>query len=109
MAKICCIGDRDSIKGFAALGLDIFVCEEDEAADKVLKQAVDNGYAVIYITEYLAALAKKQVDRIDKSPDLCVVPIPSVKANSGIGVKRLSEAVEKAVGSDIIFNKESTK
>ena len=33
-----------------------------------------------------------------------VIPIPGVRGNTGIGTKRLSSFVEKAVGSDIIFN-----
>ena len=32
-----------------------------------------------------------------------VIPIPGVKGNTGLGIRRLSQSVEKAVGADIIF------
>lgn len=103
MVKLAVIGDRDSIKGFAALGLEIFICEDESYAESIFKNAVDAGYGVIFITENLAEVLAKQIEKTDKMLSPSVVPIPSVNRNNGIGFKRLSAAVEKAVGSDIIF------
>ena len=59
MYKIAVMGDRDSIYGFAAVGLEPFpVTEKEEAAAK-LKELVDGEYAVIYMTEALASLLEK--------------------------------------------------
>jgi V/A-type H+-transporting ATPase subunit F len=33
-----------------------------------------------------------------------IIPVPGLKGNNGIGRQRLSDFVERAVGSDIIFN-----
>ena len=52
MYKIAVMGDKDSIYGFASIGLDIFPVYEPQVAIKTLRRIVDGGYAVIYITAY---------------------------------------------------------
>lgn len=107
MVKIAVMGDSESIKGFAALGLNIFVCEDNDTAIECFKKISSEGYGLIYITEYLCEVLSRQIEKADKNLNLNIVPIPGVSQNNGIGVKRLKMAVEKAVGSDIIFNKEN--
>lgn len=105
MVKIAVIGDTESIKGFAAVGLDIFPCDRDAQATSIFKRVVDAGYGIIYITEHLSSLLTKEIEKTDERLSPSVVPIPGADGNTGIGTARLKAAVEKAVGSDIIFNK----
>jgi V/A-type H+-transporting ATPase subunit F len=35
-----------------------------------------------------------------------IIPIPGVSANTGMGMRNVKKSVERAVGSDIIFNNE---
>ena len=105
MAKICVLGDSESIKGFAALGLEIFICEDDLSADDIFKRLCNEGYGLIFVTEHLCQVLEKDIEKVDRQISVNVVPIPGVGKNNGIGVGRLKAAVEKAVGSDIIFNK----
>ncbi len=105
MVKIAVMGDAESIKGFAAVGLETFTCEDDEKAAETLKSIENAGYGIIYITERLATVLKKEIQKLDKRLMPSVVAIPGVSGNTGIGTELLKEAVEKAVGSDIIFNK----
>ena len=105
MIKIAVLGDTESIKGFAAVGLEIFPCDREEDAQEIFKRIVDSGYGVIYVTEYLASVLHREIEKTDKKLTPSVVPIPGAFGNNGIGIARLKETVEKAVGSDIIFNK----
>lgn len=106
MAKnIAVIGDSESIKGFSAIGLDIYPCDESENAPHLLRNIADSeDYAVIYLTEEVYNITLKERDRYSERLIPAIIPIPGVKGNSGAGVRRLSSFVEKAVGSDIIFN-----
>lgn len=104
MVKLAVFGERESIKGFAAVGLDIFPCDRDEDAPAQFKKIVDAGYGVIYITEHFASLLTREIEKTDGQLTPSVVPIPGASGNTGIGVARLKAAVEKAVGSDIVFN-----
>ena len=63
MYKIAVMGDRDSIYGFAALGLEPFPLTDPVVAGKKLRELGESGYAVIYITEALAAQVEPEIDR----------------------------------------------
>ena len=106
MYKIAVLGDRDSIFGFAALGLDIYPVEELQEAANTLKELAKGTYAVIYITEKLASELAKQIEAYDKEELPAIIPIPGVNSNTGIGIRNVKRMVEQAVGSDIIFNNE---
>ena len=53
MAKnIAVIGDSESIKGFSAIGMDIYPCDDNENAPHLFRKIADgDNYAVIFITE----------------------------------------------------------
>ena len=59
---------------------------------------------MIYITESLAAELEDEIEKFAERPLPAIIPIPGVKNNNGIGIANVKKAVEKAVGSDIIFN-----
>ncbi len=105
MAKnIAVMGDSESIKGFSAVGLDIFPCEPEEAASLLRHIADSDTYAVIYLTEEIYGVTEKERARYAERLTPALIPIPGVRGNAGTGKKRLSSFVEKAVGSDILFN-----
>ncbi len=102
MYKIAVMGDKDSIYGFASIGLDIFSVYEPQVAIKTLRRIVDGGYAVIYITEQLATQIESELDRYRSLPTPAIIPIPGVVGNTGLGMRNVSKSVEQAVGSDIL-------
>ncbi len=104
MYKIAVLGDRDSIYGFAALGLEIFPAEEAQAGAKLLHKLANDNYAVIYITEALASQIGEDIDKYRFSQLPAIILIPGVYGNTGEGINAVRRSVEKAVGSDIIFN-----
>lgn len=106
MAKsIAVIGDSESIKGFCAIGLDIYPCDDIQEAPRLLRKISDSdSYAIIFLTDEIFNSTEKERSRYEEKLTPAIVPIPSVKGNSGTGIKRLSKFVEQAVGSDIIFN-----
>ena len=52
--RIAVLGDKDSVLGFKALGLDVFPAETVEEAKQTLHQPAKENYAVIYLTEQYA-------------------------------------------------------
>ena len=98
------MGARDSIYGFAALGLDTFPVTDPAEASKKLRQLAEGEYAVVYITEALAAQIQAEIDRYRLAPLPAIIPIPGVSGNTGMGILNVKKSVEQAVGSDIIFN-----
>lgn len=106
MYKIAVLGDRDSIYGFAALGLDTYPVADRETAIKVFRKIVDQSYAVIYITESLQEELSVEIDAYRTVCLPAIIPIPGVSGNTGKGMLNVKKSVEQAVGSDIIFNME---
>ncbi len=106
MYKIAVMGERDSIFGFAALGLDTYAVTSDEETLKTFKQICGGQYAIIYITEALQAKLGDELDKYRTEPLPAIIPIPGISGNTGMGMLNVKRSVEQAVGSDIIFNNE---
>ena len=106
MAKnIAVLGDGESIKGFSAVGLDIFPCDDAAEAGALLRRVADSDrYAVIYLTESVYLSNGQGARALRRAADACHHPHSGCDRQQGHGRKRLSSFVEKAVGSDIIFN-----
>lgn len=104
MYRIAVLGDRDSIYGFASLGLDIFPVSDSETGARTLRSLAERDYAVIYITEALAKELEPALERYREATLPAVIPIPGVRGNTGMGIRMVKKSVEQAVGSDIIFN-----
>ncbi|MEG1427054.1 MAG: V-type ATP synthase subunit F [Oscillospiraceae bacterium] len=104
MYRIAVLGDRDSIYGFAALGLDVYPVLSAEEGGKTLKSLADGRYAVIYITESLCKDLEHELAHYRSAPLPAIIPIPGVTGNTGVGIRMVKKSVEQAVGSDIIFN-----
>lgn len=103
MYKIGVIGDRESVMGFKALGLDVFPCEESEEGKKILHTIAKDDYAIIYITEGLASELKKDIGKYNDSKIPAIIPIPSREGATGQGMDSVRKSVERAVGADILF------
>lgn len=96
------IGDRASVYGFAALGLDTYYVTAADEAKRLIRRLENENCAVIYITEQLAEIIKDELERLNEAPLPAVIPIPGVYGNTGMGMRAVNESVIKAVGSDIV-------
>jgi len=101
MYKIAVLGDRDSVMGFKALGLDTFFAEDAEEARHTLHQLARENYAIIYVTEQLAANLSADIARYKTEVTPAVILIPGKTGTLGIGAQALQSAIERAVGADI--------
>ncbi|MDD5796320.1 MAG: V-type ATP synthase subunit F [Oscillospiraceae bacterium] len=104
MYRAAVIGDRDSVYGFAALGLDVNIIEHGEDPSQEFRRLCEGEYAVIYVTEALAAQLEREIEHYSEQRTPAIILIPGVTGNTGEGIKAVKKSVEKAVGSDIIFN-----
>ena len=103
MYKIGVIGDRESILGFKAVGLDVFPTDDPEEARRILKRIAKEDFAIIYITEQLYQHLLKEADAYTDSRLPAVIPIPGKDGTLGIGMTSVKKSVERAVGADILF------
>ncbi len=100
MYKIAVVGDRDSISGYAAIGMTVVPVQSGEAALEAVSNLAGAGYGVIFVTENVYDTVNESFPREGALP--AVIPIPGASGNTGTGMADVSRFVEKAVGSDII-------
>lgn len=103
MYRIAVLGEYDSIYGFASIGLSIFPASDAEDGAKKLRNLAEQEYAIIYVTERLAAQIEPEIERYRQRKLPAVILIPDVSGETSAGIAGIKKCVEQAVGSDILF------
>ena len=102
MYRIAVIGDPDSVLGFKALGMEVCPAEDVEHGREALNRMARENYAIIYMTEQLASQLKHDIDRYKDALTPAIILIPGKEGSLGIGMANVTNAVERAVGADIL-------
>lgn len=104
MYKVGIIGDRESVLGFMALGFSVMEAEDSATARKLLHEAAKSGeYAVLFLVEDYAKDLEEDMARYKDVPLPAVTVIPGKTGGAGYGMTHIRNAVERAVGADILF------
>ena len=104
--KIAVIGDKDTVLAFKAVGVDVFDATTTEQAQTLLKKLSQDSYAVVFLAENLAELIPETLAKAKTRAYPAIIPIATGTESSGFGMRGIKSDVEKAIGVDIIFNKE---
>jgi V/A-type H+-transporting ATPase subunit F len=99
------VGDGDSILVFKAAGVDTFPADSPKKAHEIVRK-VAREYPVLFITEDLAAEISDLIKRFDEEAYPAILVIPSKNGSEGYGEQMLKDAMERALGVDILYNKE---
>ncbi len=100
--RIAVLGDRESVLGFKALGLDVHPVETVEEAKSTLHRLAKENCAVVYLTEQLARYMGDELARYKDELTPAVILIPGKEGSLGIGMANVKKSVERAVGADIL-------
>lgn len=103
MHKIGVIGEKGSIPGFGAIGVDVRPIVHTREAVRELQRMKESGYAVIFITEHLAEELREVTELYNKDVLPAIIPIPGIRGKTGMGMKGIKAAVERAAGVDFLF------
>ncbi|GAA0721857.1 V-type ATP synthase subunit F [Clostridium malenominatum] len=102
MYKIGVVGDKDSVLAFKALGIDVYPVSSVEEARKTVDTMAAKMYGVIFVTEQVAKDLEETIERYNREILPAIILIPSNQGTLNIGMKRISDNVEKAVGVNIL-------
>lgn len=105
-AMIGAVGERDAVLALKAVGMEVIPAVTAEEIAQAVKKLVKRGCVVIFITEQAAVLIPETLERYQSEPVPAIIPIPGSRGTEGIGMQRLKKNVEKAIGADILFQKE---
>lgn len=104
MRKVAVMGDKASVLCFKAFGVDVFDCIEANVDEnrKLLDSLVRDGYGTIFVTEQVGVHLEYSISRYMHQVMPIIVLIPNNKGTLGIGLKKISDNVEKAIGINIL-------
>lgn len=99
--KMAIVGDGDSIMVFQAAGVSVFAAEDEKKAREILRK-IAKDYRIIFVTEELARALGEFLKRFDEEPYPVILSIPSRNGSTGYGEELLKNAMERALGVDIL-------
>lgn len=106
MYKVAVMGDKESILGFSAIGIDVFPVYEAEEAKEIIHKLEAENYGIIYVTEKLSLLIEKEIESYRAKNIPAIITIPGNSGSMNIGSNKIKEYAKKAVGIDIVFREE---
>ncbi|MBG9983917.1 V-type ATP synthase subunit F [Aerococcaceae bacterium DSM 111022] len=101
--KIAIIGEKDEIYAYSLLGMKVFyMTASDPELSKNIRQLIQDGYGVLFITEKIAKQIQSLIKQYDDEFMPAIILIPSDYDATSMGLDRLNESVIKAVGRQIL-------
>lgn len=104
--KIAILGDADSILAFKSIGIECFEVYEVDKAKEIIRDLVQKRFAVIFIVEELMEKLESCLAEYKKRPYPAIIPLPGVNGTNGYSMNGIKKDMEKAIGSDILFERE---
>lgn len=105
MAKICFIGERESVGFWRGIGIDVFesTAGDDESAERNIRLAVERKYDLIYITVAAAVPLMDFIEKINLNSDSIITVIPGAElSSSDLSLEKLRRLSIKAIGSNVV-------
>lgn len=104
LGKMAIVGDGDSITVFKAAGVATYPAQDEKHARDLLRKLAKE-YEIIFLTEELARPLSEFLKRFDEEPYPVVLTVPSGNGGTGYGEELLKSAMERALGVDILFDR----
>ncbi|MBQ9145273.1 MAG: hypothetical protein IJX70_02245 [Clostridia bacterium] len=103
--KIAIIGKGQDTLAFKAAGVDAYTAMDSNEARTLLKRLA-HDYKVIFLADVLAVDMQDLLVRMLQDPYPIVMVVPSAAGSNGLVETQLKEQSERALGMDILYNKE---
>lgn len=104
-SDIAIIGSGTGVLAFKAAGVDAYTATDSAAARDILRK-VARDHKVIFLTDVFAKDLDDLLKRMLEQAYPIVVPIPSDEGPNGYAIDRMKEQMERALGVDVLFNRE---
>jgi V/A-type H+-transporting ATPase subunit F len=97
------MGSYDLVIPFQAIGIETVIIDEEnkDSVPRLVAKYAHSQYAILFLEESLFENFRQDVDAINESETLSVVPIPNQAGSRGVGVASIRHSAERAVGMDI--------
>ncbi|GAB4277229.1 MAG: V-type ATP synthase subunit F [Coriobacteriia bacterium] len=105
-AKVAVVGDPTTVAGFRPLGFAVFAVEQPAEARGLWEELAGGEYAVVFVTEAVYAALEDLAVEIEGRPVPAVTIIPGTGPVEGLGEKKLTRAIERALGTSTLLGED---
>jgi len=99
---LAAIGQSSEIYLFNAVGITTIIAKTPQEADEKIRDLANGDCKVIYLEEALYINMSSTPERYAKRAFPIIIPIPSQEGSKGVGLKKIKDNVQKAIGMDIL-------
>jgi|GEM_PF-474202 len=99
--EVAAIGTTDAVLLYNAAGFQTFILKTPAEADKVIFQLSNQKCKIILLDEILYVAMAETTKKYKTTPFPIIMPVPMTDPAQGVGLKKISENVEKAIGINI--------
>ena len=101
MSNVICIGNKNVVMPYSAVGFDIRVVSNAEEAIRAVNEALKGKYSLIFVQEDYYEEISEIIEKTMESAIPVISAIPGPLGASGKAFENLREIIKKAIGADI--------
>ncbi len=101
MSNVICIGNKNVVMPYSAVGFDIRVVSNAEEAIRAVNEALEGEYSLIFVQEDYYEEISEIIEKTMESAIPVISAIPGPLGASGKAFENLREIIKKAIGADI--------
>ncbi len=99
--KIAAVGEHGSVLVFRTAGVRTESAVTAEEAERAVTKLAADGYRVIFVSEVLLEQIPDIVNKYRPVPYPAIIPIPDRAGATGYSMKKITDNMEKAIGTNI--------
>lgn len=100
--KLAILGEKKSILGFKALGIETFGIANRDDVQQALTEIEKNQYAILFVTEEIIDQYTGEIESLYQKTLPAILVIPGVSSKVKKGKEALKKIVERALGSEMV-------
>lgn len=102
--KVAAVGEHSSVILFHTAGVKSVSVKTSTEAEKAVNSLVKEGYQIIFLTESYVNELSEALDRYRRTAYPLILPIPERTGSTGYSMKKITDNMEKAIGTNIFDN-----
>ena len=99
--SIAAIGTSDSVILFNSIGVKTYVIVKVEEVDRIVFELYKSGCKIIYFDEEIYDNISDVIEKYAYQTYPILLPLPMKGTSKQVGLKKIKNNVEKAIGMDI--------
>lgn len=98
---VAALGTDESIAIYNSVGFKTYFSTDYQKIDKMIYNLYKEGCKIIFVTEKIYENIPETLEKYSQMTYPIILPLPLDNVNGGVGMRKIKENVEKAIGINI--------